>query len=90
MLDKSYVLEIKAFGQKGQHNFSRSFGQPHCAKASFKFLLALKSFIKVSKFWNQIFLYWFEPKDERNYFLISALAFKMGQIKKMKALYFIN
>ena len=31
----------------------------------------------------------FEPKNERNSFLNSALAFKMGQIKKMKALYLL-
>ena len=45
---------------------------------------------KVSKFLKQIFLFSFEPKNERNYFLNSALASKMSQIKKMKALYYIN
>ena len=40
-------------------------------------------FVNVSKFQKQIFLFSFEPKDERNYFLISALAsLKMDQIKK--------
>ena len=32
----------------------------------------------------------FEPKNERNYFLNSALASKMDQIKKIKALSCIN
>ena len=49
-----------------------------------------KPFLKVSKFQKQTFLFAFEPKNERNYFLNSALASKMSQIKKMKALYFIN
>jgi hypothetical protein len=35
-------------------------------------------------------LFSFEPKSKQNYFLNSALAFKMSQIKKMKALYFPN
>ena len=39
-------------------------------------------FIKVSKFQKQIFLFSFEPKTERNYFLNSALASKMSQMKK--------
>ena len=34
--------------------------------------------LKVSKFQKQIFLFSFEPKNERNYFLISALASKKG------------
>ena len=46
--------------------------------------------LKVSKFQKQIFLCSFEPKTEQNYFLNSALASKMSQIKKMKALYYIN
>ena len=45
--------------------------------------------LKVSKFQKQIFLFSFEPKNERNYFLNSTLASKMGQIKKKKALYYI-
>ena len=32
---------------------------------------------------KQIIKFLFEPKNERNYFCISALAFKSGQIKKM-------
>ena len=36
--------------------------------------------LKVSKFQKQIFLFSFEPKNKRNYFLNSALASKMGQI----------
>ena len=34
------------------------------------------------KFWKQIFLFWFEPKNEQNYFLISALASKNGSNQK--------
>ena len=45
---------------------------------------------KVSKFQKQIFLFSFEPKNERNILLNSTLASKMSQIKKMKALYCIN
>ena len=41
-------------------------------------------FLKVSKFQKQIFMFSFKPKNERNYFLISALA------SKVKALYDIN
>ena len=40
-----------------------------------------------SKFWKQIFLFSFEPKNEQNYFLNSVLASKMSQIKKMRVLY---
>ena len=43
--------------------------------------------LKVSKFRKQIFLFSFEPKNERNYYLISALDCKMGQIKKMNVLF---
>ena len=46
--------------------------------------------LKVSKFQKQSFLISFEPKKERNYFLKFALASKISQIKKMKALYYIN
>ena len=46
--------------------------------------------LKVSKFQKQILLFSFEPKNKRNYFLNSALASKMSQIKKTKALYYIN
>ena len=46
--------------------------------------------LKVSKFQKQIFLFSFEPKNGRNYFLNSALASKMSQIKKMQVLYYIN
>ena len=49
--------------------------------------LELAELIKVSKFQKQIFLFSFEPKIERNYFLNAALASKMSQIKKMEALY---
>ena len=45
--------------------------------------------LKVSKFQKQIFLFSFEPKNQRNYFLHSALASKKSRIKKMKALYYI-
>ena len=33
-----------------------------------------ESALKVSKFWKQIFLFSFEPKNERNYFFIFAIA----------------
>ena len=46
--------------------------------------------IMVSKFQKHNLLFSFEPKYERNYFLISALASKMGQIYKMKAPYYIK
>ena len=39
-------------------------------------------FVKVSKLQKQILLFSFPPKNERNYFLISALASKMGWIQK--------
>ena len=32
----------------------------------------------------------FEPKNEWNYFLISALASKKSEIKKIEVLYYIN
>ena len=38
--------------------------------------------LKVSKFRKQIFLFSFEPKNKRNYFLISALASKNGSNQK--------
>ena len=44
--------------------------------------------LKVIKF--QILLFSFEPKNEWNIFLISALANKKGQINEMKVLYYIN
>ena len=46
--------------------------------------------LKVSKFQKQIFLFSFKAKNERNYFLNSVLASKLSEIKKMKALYYIN
>ena len=46
--------------------------------------------LKVSKFQKQILLFSFEPKNEQNYIVNSAVASKMNQIKKMKALYNIN
>ena len=49
-----------------------------------------KQELKVSKFQKQIFLFSFEPKNKQNYFLNSALASKMSQIKKMKALYYMG
>ena len=38
--------------------------------------------LKVIKFWKQIFLFSFEPKNEGNCFLISALASKNGLNQK--------
>ena len=43
--------------------------------------------LKVSNFQKQIFLFWFEPKNEWYYSLNSALASKMSQIKKMKGVF---
>ena len=40
--------------------------------------------LKVSKFQKQIFLFSFEPKNKRKYFLNSAVASKMSQIKTKK------
>ena len=45
--------------------------------------------IKVSKFQKQIFLFSFEPKNEQNYFLISALASKNGLNQKNERLFII-
>ena len=41
-------------------------------------------FVKVSKFQKQIFLFSFEPKNKRNYFLISTLASKNGSNQKIE------
>ena len=46
--------------------------------------------LKVSKFQKQIFLFSFEPKNERNYFLISALASKNGSNQKNEGTLFIS
>ena len=46
------------------------------------FISLTKNHLKVSKFQKQIFLFSFEPKNERNYFLDSALASEMSEIKK--------
>ena len=43
--------------------------------------------LKVSNFQKQIFLFWFEPKNEWYYSLNSVLASKMSQIKKMKGVF---
>ena len=40
-------------------------------------------YLKVSKFQKQIFLFSFPPKNEWNYFLISALDSKMGRIENI-------
>ena len=50
-------------------------------------ILVNETFLKVSKFQKQIFLFSFEPKKERKYFVNSALASKMSQIKKMKGVF---
>ena len=41
--------------------------------------------LKVSWFWKQILKLSFEPKTDRKYFSISALASKKGQIRKITA-----
>ena len=43
-----------------------------------------KEGLKVSKFQKQLFMLSFEPKNERNYFLISALASKNGSNQNNK------
>ena len=48
------------------------------------------SALKVNKFQKQIILISFEPKNKWNYFLNSALASKMSQIKKMEAFCYIS
>ena len=58
--------------------------------SDFVFLMLPIQRPKVSKFQKQIFLFSFEPKNEQNYFMNSALASKMSQIKKLKALYYTN
>ena len=47
------------------------------------------SLLKVSKFRKQISMLSFEPKNEQNYFLISALASKNGFDKKRHFIYII-
>ena len=46
--------------------------------------------LKVSKSRKQILKFSFEPKNERKYFCISAIASKMGQIIKIMACYHAN
>ena len=46
-------------------------------------ILSRKEQLKVSKFQKQIFLFSFEPKNEPNYLLISALASKNGSNQKI-------
>ena len=46
--------------------------------------------LKVNRFQKKIFLFSFEPKKQTKSFFFSALASKMIQIKKMKALYYIT
>ena len=46
--------------------------------------------LKVCKFQNQTLLFSFETKTKQKYCLNSALASKMNQIKRNKALYYIN
>ena len=49
----------------------------------------IRTYAKVSKVQKQIFLFAFEPKKELNYFLNSALASKMSQIKKIEGIGFL-
>ena len=46
------------------------------------YLQEFQAAVKVSKFQKQIFLFSFEPKNERNCFFISALASKNGSNQK--------
>ena len=67
----------KVIYQKELGFFSLSFlfcGRFHYGSAQF---LMINPFLKVSEFENQFFLFSFHPKNERNYFLIFALASKM-------------
>ena len=50
----------------------------------------IRNVVKVSKFQKQNFLVSFEPKNEQDYFLISALASKNGSNQKSEAFYYIN
>ena len=59
-------------------NFESNFFCIHGQKDLQFFLNTLK----VSKFQKQIFMISFEPKNEQNYFLISALASKNGWNQK--------
>ena len=54
------------------------------------FLYQATNDVKVSKSRDQILKFSFEPKNERKYFCISALASKMGQIIKIMAHYHAN
>ena len=45
--------------------------------------------LKVSKSQKQFFLKLHCPKSDLNFWQISALGFKIGQIKRIKALYYI-
>ena len=57
---------------------------------SFRNAVLLFAQLKVSKSRKQILKFSFEPKNERKYFCISALASKMGQIIKIIAHYHAN
>ena len=56
----------------------------------FQFLSSFGFMLKVSLSRKQILKFSFEPKTERKYFCISALASKMGEIKKIMAHYHVD
>ena len=56
----------------------------------FKQMSFPNTYVKVSKSQKQILKFSFEPKNERQYFCISALASKMGQIIKIMAHFHAN
>jgi hypothetical protein len=59
-----------------------SFGDVEMSVSDDSSITSSLSFVlKVSKFQKQIFLFSLEPKNERSFFLNSALASKMSQSK---------
>ena len=67
--------------------FMKFWTSKQCEKVWF---VDLSGPLKVSKSQKQILKFSFEPKTERKYFCISALASKIGQIKKIMAHYHAN
>ena len=70
--------------------YLRNYDGVHQSSQCYPFCWLIDKSLKVSKFQKHFFLFSFEPKNQRNYFLNSALASNKSQTKKMKALYYIN
>ena len=85
-----FKFEVFFECQTWNSNLEWTLGQVFYSSEVLETILIMIFLLKVSKFHKQIFLFSFEPKNEQNHFLNSALASKMSQIKKMKALYYIN